>query len=44
VQGSLSNIDEAKQAVDDVGQQGLMQAIPDLREQVLAAQVQVAAS
>jgi hypothetical protein len=44
VQGSLSNIDEAKQAVEEVGQQGLMQAIPNLREQALAVQVQVAAS
>jgi hypothetical protein len=41
-QGALSKVDEAKQAVEDVGQQGLMQVIPTLREQVLAAQVQVA--
>lgn len=44
VQGSLSNVDEANQAVEDVGQQGLMQAIPNLREQELAVQAQVAAS
>jgi hypothetical protein len=42
VRGALSKVDEAKQAVEDVGQQGLTQVIPTLREQVLAVQVQVA--